>query len=156
MQMLERQAEADRIIATYGKDNPSKVMELLERQFVILANRAQVLLGLCGIVITTTGFSGRLVAGTNKVSQISIISGVVLILFAAAIVVRGVLHLRWISQQPGENVRDWLLETLSYRDQKMKYYRWAIVLLLLGLAFYVVAISIMLLNPEASTVIPTR
>jgi len=156
MANLGREAEAQRILQTYGQDNGPRVMELLERQFVILANRAQVLLGLCGIVITTTGFSGRLIAGTNQLAQITIITGVSLTLAAAATAVWGVLHLRWISQQPGDQIHDWLMETLFYRDRKMKYYRYAIVLLLLGLAFYVFAISMMLLNPEAATVASGR
>ncbi|MGB7156722.1 MAG: hypothetical protein WBD40_01570 [Tepidisphaeraceae bacterium] len=41
---------------------------------VVLHNRAQVLLALCGIVVTTTGFSGRLVAGTNAAAQWLIIA----------------------------------------------------------------------------------
>jgi len=97
MPCLSRTEEADRILALYGDDLPA-VMTMLERQFVVLHNRAQVLLTLCGIVISTTGFSGRIIAGTNALAQVLIVGGVALVLLSAAIVVWGVLHLRWLSR----------------------------------------------------------
>ena len=86
MPCLSRTEEADRILALYGDDLPA-VMTMLERQFVVLHNRAQVLLTLCGIVISTTGFSGRIIAGTNALAQVLIVGGVALVLLSAAIVV---------------------------------------------------------------------
>ena len=82
---IDHQQEMQRIKAMYPDDQPG-MMAMLERQFAVLHNRAQVLLGLGGIVITTTGFSGRLIAGTNRVAQVSIIVGVGLVLTAAAMV----------------------------------------------------------------------
>ena len=152
MNQIDRQHEMERIIAFYGEDQPARMMEALERQFMILHNRAQVLLGLAGIVVTTTGFSGRIIAGTNVLAQVLIIAGVALTLLAAGIVVWGVLHLRWLTQQPGELLRPWLMTCLTYRDMKTGYYRIGIVLLLLGLAAYVAAIAVMLVNPEVDAV----
>ena len=89
MHPLTRDQEADRILSVYVNDLPN-IMTMLERQFVVLHNRAQVLLTLCGIVISTTGFSGRVIAGTNPMAQFLIIAGVGLVLLLAAIVVWGV------------------------------------------------------------------
>src|SRR5215207_8167366 len=117
--------EAARILASYG-DEPSnleRIMSMLERQFVVLHNRAQVLLTLCGIVISTTGFSGRIIAGTNPLAQFLIIAGVGLVLLAAAIVVWGVLHLYWLTMQTGQDTRSWLINSLGYRDMKTQSYR---------------------------------
>lgn len=147
---LTPQQEAERILAIYGQDQQSRIMELLERQFAILHNRSQVLLGLCGVVITTTGFSGRLIAGTSATAQAMIIIGVTLTLVAAVMVVCGVLHLRWLTQQPGEAIRPWLMTCLAYRDRKTRFYRVGIYLMLIGLAFYVVAIALMLSYPGAA------
>jgi len=108
MPCLSRTEEADRILALYGDDLPA-VMTMLERQFVVLHNRAQVLLTLCGIVISTTGFSGRIIAGTNALAQVLIVGGVALVLLSAAIVVWGVLHLRWLTMQVGADTRSWHL-----------------------------------------------
>ena len=151
MTTLDRQHEAERI-ATFYNHEPAKVMESLERQFSILHNRSQVLLGLCGVIITTTGFSGRLIAGTNAAAQWLIILGVSLSLLSALVVVWGVLHLRWLSQQAGDVLMPWLITCLEYRDRKTRAYRWAITIFLSGAAAYVMAIAIMLLNPGADAV----
>src|SRR5829696_3848511 len=117
--------EAARILASYG-DEPSnleRIMSMLERQFAVLHNRAQVLLTLCGIVISTTGFSGRLIAGTNTTAQWLIVSGIALVLASTGLVAYSVLHLRWLSMQFGSDLRQWLDTSLQYRDYKTRYYR---------------------------------
>ena len=148
MSHLSRDAEADRILRYYGPDAMPEIMAMLERQFVVLHNRAQVLLGLCGIVVTTTGFSGRLVAGTSSSAQWLIIIGVALSLIAACVVVRGVLHLYWLTMQPGDTTRTWLITSLAYRDKKTRAYRIGIILLIAGLTAYAGALAIMLLHPR--------
>lgn len=144
---VTRQEEIDRLIVMY-RDDTAKMMEAMERQFLILHNRSQVALGLTGIVVTTTGFSGRIIAGTNALAQALIVLGVTLTLASALLVVLGVLHLRWLTQQPGELVRPWLETCLSYRDKKTNFYRAGIIVLLVGIALYVAAIAVMLMNPK--------
>ena len=145
--VLRRTAEADRILAHYGPDALGEIMTMLERQFMVLHNRAQVLLALCGIIVSTTGFSGRNVAGTGPWAQRLIVTGVVGVLVAAAMVCFGVLHLRWLTMQPGEDVRVWLINSLGYRDLKTVTYRIGLIVMLLSIAAYVGAILIMLLHP---------
>ena len=140
--------ERDRILRVYGVEL-DRIMQVLERQFVVLHNRAQVMLGICGIVITTTGFSGRIIAGTSPLAQVLVIAGISTVLVAALLVVIGVLHLRWLTQQLGEDVSAWLETSLAYRNEKTNYYRMALVLMLCGLALYVAAIAMMLLDPRA-------
>jgi len=155
MQRLNLENEKQRLVDIY-EHSPAKVMEALERQFAILHNRSQILLGLCGVIITTTGFSGRLIAGTNVLAQTLIIAGVSLTLLAAAVVVWGVLHLRWLSQQLGDNLDVWVITCLAYRDRKTRAYRAAITIFLVGAALYVGAIAVMLINPDAHAVTPVR
>lgn len=138
--------EAERILHHFNCHLPT-MMAMLERQFAVLHNRAQVLLGFCGIVITTTGFSGRIIAGTNLTAQLAIIMGLLFVLASACTVVWGVLHLRWLTLQPGDTPQEWLITSLKYRDLKTCRYRDAIYLMLAGLTFYVFAISVMLLFP---------
>ncbi len=142
-----RQEEVRRIIQVYGRDDVRSIMEMLERHFMVLHHRSQVLLGLSGIVITTTGFSGRLIAGTNDLAKWLIISGVALVMAAAATVCYGVLHLRWLTQHPGQEIEPWLDLTLAYRDRKTRYYRIGIVMTMIGLALYVGSIFVMLWYP---------
>ena len=94
-------------------------------------------------------------AGTNVYSQVCIVAGVALVLASAACVVGGVLHLRWLSMQGGDSTLAWLVTCLAYRDRKTRFYRWGIVLLLLGIGTYSAAVMITLLNPEADA-LPAR
>lgn len=142
-----RQKEISRILKIYGRDDTRSIMEMVERNFMVLHHRSQVLLGLSGIVITTTGFSGRLIAGTNDLAKWLIISGVALVMAAAATVCYGVLHLRWLTQHPGEEIEQWLDLTLDYRDRKTRFYRAGIVMTMIGLALYVGSIFVMLWYP---------
>jgi hypothetical protein len=148
MSKQTRQEEIDRIIRIYGPDDMRSIMEMVERHFMVLHHRSQVLLALSGIVITTTGFSGRLIAGTNQLAQWLIISGVALVMAAAATVCYGVLHLRWLTQQPGTQIEQWLHTTLAYRDRKTRFYRVGIVMTMVGLTLYVGSIFVMLLLPK--------
>jgi len=151
MTQLSRSDEADRMIELFGDDFAS-LHSIVERQFGVLMARAQVLLGLCGVVVTTTGFSGRIIAGTNTLAQWLIIGGITLTLASAVVVVFGVLPLRWLTQQPGETTKLWLTNSMLYRDMKLTHYRLAVVCLLIGLTLYVAAIGIMLVYPEANAV----
>ena len=151
---LSRDAEADRILREYEPRGFDAIMSMLERQFLVLHNRAQVLLALCGIIISTTGFSGRIIAGTSRLAQALIIGGVGLTLLSATIVAWGVLHLRWLTMQPGQSTRDWLLTSLRYRDVKTRAYRVGLIVALVGIALYCGSIAIMLLNPHASNLSP--
>jgi hypothetical protein len=155
MPHLNRDEEARRILKAYGPEKFGEIMSMLERQFTVLHNRAQVLLALCGIVISTTGFSGRIIAGTNALAQGLIIAGVALVLLSAAVVVWGVLHLRWLTMQAGNTTEEWLATSLAYRDRKTSSYRVGIVLMLIGLTLYCAAIAVMLKYPHESN-LPAR
>jgi hypothetical protein len=150
METLDRQQEADRLLSVHeGAGGWAAIMQRLEAQMNVLHGRTQVLLTLCGVVVTVTGFSGRIIAGTSLLAKISIITGLTLVLVAAAVGVFGVLPVKWLTQQPGNDPRGWLLNVLTYRDRKTVAYRWATALLLLGLAVYVISIALMLLTPGA-------
>ena len=134
-------------IREFAQERPDLIFTMVERQIGVLHTRAQILLTLSGIVISTTGFSGRIIAGTNLWAQIAIIAGVGLVLLAAVVVVWGVLGLHWLTQQPGANLNEWLHSALSYRDRKTLAYRNGMALMILGLTLYVIAIAIMLALP---------
>ena len=49
--------------------NLKAALEMAERHLNTIYTRAQVLLSLAGMVVTVTGFSGRLIAGSSKLAQ---------------------------------------------------------------------------------------
>lgn len=151
---LTREGERESILARYGHERFEAIQGVIERQLDVLMSRSQLLLGLCGIAITTTGFSGRLIAGNSRLGQGLIIAGLALVLCAAAVLVWGVLDLTWITQRDSQFIDSWLMACLEYRDRKTLLFRMAIILLLIGLTLYVGSIAVMLWNPTAIVIVP--
>jgi hypothetical protein len=148
MTYLTREQEAERLLDVFGRDRFEPVLLQLQRQFDVLHGRAQVLLTLCGIVITVTGFSGRIIAQTGSEARTCVVAGLALVLLAGAIVIIGVLPLRWLTMHCGAVPRPWLDRMLELRDRKTRVYRLAIFTLLAGLILYVAALSMMLLSQQ--------
>lgn len=151
---LTREGERESILARYGHERFEAIQAMVERQLDVLMSRSQLLLGLCGIAITTTGFSGRLIAGNSRLGQGLIIGGLGLVLCAASVLVWGVLHLTWITQRDSQFIDNWLMAVLEYRDRKTRLFRLSIILLLIGLTLYVGSIAVMLVNPQPIIVLP--
>lgn len=150
-QILDVKQEAETLLALYdGK--LVQVLQVLESQLNTVHGRVQVLLSFCGIIITTTGFSGRLIAGTHLLAQIAIIIGLVLMVVCGAYVFQRIGMLRWVT---AEVDRDHPLKTIEKilirRNEKTTAFKRGGYLLFLGLAFYSFAVAIMLLNPEVLT-----
>ncbi len=139
--------EHARILKEYEHKDFDALMGALERQFTVIHNRAHLLLTLCGIVVTLTGFSGRIIAGTNVYAQIFIILGLSITMLGAGVMVWFVLHLHWLTAQTGSDRSAWLVRCLQYRNRKTYAYRVSIRLLMLGMFFYCTAVAIMLVNP---------
>jgi hypothetical protein len=133
-----------------------RAFQLLDGQLSVLHTRAMALAQLAGVVITVTGFSGRIIADTNVLAQILIIIGVVLVVTAAAIAVGVVMPIRWISSYLHLGTDRWMLIAIRRRNRKNRAFRFAAALLILGMAFYITSISIMLLYPEATELTRVR
>lgn len=128
------------------------VHDLLAKQFEVLHSRAGVLVTFCGVVITTTGFSGRMIAGTNRLAQALIIAGVATVLAAAWIVLVRVMRIRWVTAYPLDQTDASIQRVLTERDRRRETLRRATYLAMLGMTFYVIAIMIMLCYPARSAV----
>lgn len=136
--------EVKRIIALTQGD-AAKAYELVQGQLSVLVLRTQVMLSLSGIVITVTGFSGRAIAQTSELARVLVASGILIVLAAAAVAIGGVLRLRWLTQELGDDFEQTLVRMLSMRDRKSKFLTAALLLFVVGFACYCVAIALMLL-----------
>lgn len=151
-------AEAAAIRAMLDDPVRRGVHQLLVAQFATLQARAGYVLTFCGVVITTTGFSGRLIAGTNAAAQGCIIAGVSLVLLAAWMVLVAVLRVRWTTQSlqevasPDGAVTDPLPGLLARRDRRTRTLRVATLVAMVGMSFYVAAIAIMLAFPRVDAI----
>jgi len=130
------------------EDSPARALRFLERQLFIIYNRAQVLVSLAGVVVTVTGFSGRLIAATNRIGQITLVTGLLLVLLSAAYVYAKVMRVTWITREiTHDPVADALVRIIDLRNEKTTAYSRGGYILFAGLFLYGIAISIMLMNP---------
>ncbi|GAB5561267.1 MAG: hypothetical protein SynsKO_29140 [Synoicihabitans sp.] len=143
-------------LSRFFADDKKGALALVERQLNAIHMRAQVVIGFAAVAVTTTGFSGRLIAGTNTVAQVCIITGLVLILASCLSIFLRVLAVEWvISRCLDDSLEKTLLRVLTSRNRKTRAYRLGSAGVFIGLTVYAVAIAIMLLNPEPLTV-PNR
>jgi hypothetical protein len=152
MDHITREQEIQQILKYHGQTGAGPVYALMERQFLVISGRAQILIGICGIMITTTGFSGRMIAGTNPVAQVLIMAAMGTVLLAATITVRCLLNLNWLTQIHGDDIEHWLTKALDYRDNKTRLYNIAAIIMTVGLGLYAIAIALMLHNPTGYAV----
>jgi len=143
---IDSRTEAKRILEMC-EGRLSDAIAVLERQFATLHNRAQVLFSFCGIVVTVTGFSGRLIAGTNRTAQVLIVAGLAVVIGCAFYIFRRVMTLRWVTQQLDTSSEVTLVRVLERRDRKTAFYKRGGYILFLGIILYGIAIAIMLMNP---------
>jgi hypothetical protein len=110
-------------------------------------------IGFAAVAISTTGFSGRLIAGTSLPAQALIILALAIILASCLWIFTRVLSVKWVLTRC---VHPELIQTLTaiilYRNAKTTAYRLGSIGVFLGLAIYAGAFAIMLLNPTPLTV----
>lgn len=138
--------EANKILLLTNQDM-LKALELLEKQLNTLHARAQVLMSLAGIVVTVTGFSGRLIAATSLISQILVIAGLVTVLISAIWVFAQVMGVKWVTAGLTENHSESLERIIERRNRKTRAYSRGGVMLCIGLILYSIAFGMMLVKP---------
>jgi hypothetical protein len=120
-----------------------------ESQLNTVYTRAQVLMSLAGMVVTVTGFSGRLIAGSSQLAQLFLVAGLFVSLGSAAWVFCRVMKVRWVTAMASENPDEALANVLYRRDRKTAAYTVGGTLLFIGLVLYGISIALMLLDPVA-------
>lgn len=139
-----------------GMDNVARIYEIVNQQLNVIHTRAQSLIALGSVVITVTGFSGRIIADTNRYAQLLIVLGITLVGVAAGITLTRVMPLRWVTSYMDLEPREWLLTALRRRTRKSKALRVALVFMTLGMISYLTSIAIMLMFPEATELTRVR
>lgn len=137
--------EADHLLQLYGNDAP-RVLAVLQTQFISVTSRAQMLLQLAGLTITVTGFSGASIARSGRLAAILVVSGLVVVLVAAAHSLGGILRIRWTTQLAPCPPRDAIIAAIRMRDDKTRVFSQALVLLIVGLALYIGSVALLLLG----------
>ena len=139
--------EAEQLLSL-TKDDLLRSIETIERQLFAIYQRAQILLSLAGVVLTVTGFSGRIIAGTSLIAQILVISGLATVLASAMWVYMRVMSIRWVTTQLCEDPVECLVILIERRNYKTKAFWMGGKILCVGLILYCASVSLMLLNPN--------
>ena len=142
------QAEAKTILELCQGDLMA-ALKVAESQLNIVYTRAQVLMSLAGMVVTVTGFSGRLIAGSSSAAQLFIVAGLLVSLSSAALVFRRVMRVQWVTSLASQDREHALEQALYRRNRKTSAYTLGGTLLFIGLVLYAIAIALMLTNPVA-------
>lgn len=147
-------AEAKAILELTNNDLLA-ALNVAQKQLDVIYTRAQVLLSLAGMVVTVTGFSGRLIAGSSLMAQIFLVAGLFVSLSSAIWVFLRVMRVRWVTAMVAEDKENALVQALQRRDNKTRAYAVGGTILCIGLVLYCISIALMLVDP-VSVVGPVR
>lgn len=133
--------EARRLHALHAA-RPPELIAALSHQIATVKTYAQVLVGLCGLTVTVTGFSGAHMIRAGSLSAALMVTGIALVLVGLVLCIRTITLLRWVSQE----LRDDLVETarivLHRRNRQQRMLSLAAVFVVAGLACYLAAVSV--------------
>lgn len=138
---MEVHDEARRLHALFA-DRPADLVNHLSGQIGTVKTYAQVLVGLCGLTVTVTGFSGAHMIRSGSLSAGLMVAGIAFVLIGLVFCIRTITLLRWVSQE----LRDDLVETATVviyrRNRQQRMLSLAAVFVVAGLAFYLSAVIV--------------
>ena len=140
LRKLSPEEELEFLKEIHGGDDYGKLFGVLKDSFSLLQTRAQMLLGLATICLTITGFSGPRMAASNGWSRFFIGFGLTFVLFSVMALVGGPLRLRWMTAWRADSIEQTLILHLRQRNLRTTFYRVAMVLLMIGLAGYLLSL----------------
>lgn len=132
-------------ILSYFQGNKTEIYKMFENQFQVLYQRSQTLISLAGIVITVTGFSGKMIAQTNFWSRIFIVVGLFFVLLSGMLAIWGIIRIRFISQWYEPDTLSFITHLLENRNRKTQYFLLSMLSLIFGFTLYVISISMLLM-----------
>ena len=137
--------EARRIRALYaGRD--ADLVAHLTAQIATVKTYAQVLVGLCGLTITVTGFSGAHMIRAGSLSASLMAAGIALILVGLVLCIRTITLLRWVSQELRDDLVDTAVAVIHRRNRQQRMLSVAAVFVVAGLASYLGAVIVAALS----------
>lgn len=142
------EAEAAHLLRRQGgPDHIAECTTLISTQFVVMQTRSHLLLTLATIILTITGFSGPRIASSGLFARTSMAIGLVLVLAAVVILLR-TMRIHWLTQFLDEDPQALLVAIITYRNHKTRLFLIYLVLITVGLTFYVAAVIAYLITGD--------
>lgn len=135
------QEEARRLVGLL-RNRPYELLTFLSGQLSVLKSQAQMLLGLCGLAITVTGFSGSHMIRGGLVSSLSMVIGIGFILVAATRCIQTLSAIRWVTQDLEDDLVATATAVLERRNDQQRRLQGASYLVAIGLGAYLAAVAI--------------
>lgn len=107
--------EARRLVALFA-GKPEALILFLSGQLGVLKTQSQMLLGLSGLVVTVTGFSGHNMVRGGLWSTTAMIAGIALVLAGVVTALRVSARLRWVSHDLEDDLVATVLTVIRRRD----------------------------------------
>ncbi len=138
--VVDPQAEADALLRAHeGKLGPC--LSTTAAQFAVLHGRSQLLLTLCTLTLTITGFSGPKIIASGDLSRWALVVGIALVLVGLVMLLLSSLVVRFATQfMVNDEPRIGLAKLIIYRNRKAGWHRWQLACVVLGLTSYVIAV----------------
>ncbi len=148
---MEVREEARRLNELFA-NRPADMILYLGTQIATVKTYAQILLGLCGLTVTVTGFSGAHMIRAGSASASLMIGGIALVVVGMVLCIRTITKLRWVSQE----LRDDLIETVSvvieHRNGQQRMLSVAALFVAGGLTCYLGAVTLAALAADANLI----
>ena len=139
------QLEADALLRAHeGKLGPC--LTTAAAHFAVLHGRSQLLLTLCTLTLTITGFSGPKIIASGEISRWALVLGIGFVLISLILLLMSSMVVHFATQFiVHDEPRIGLAKLIIYRNRKAWWYRWQLGCVVIGLTSYVVAVMHFLL-----------
>lgn len=137
--------EAARLVQVFD-GRPDQLVSFLSGQLSVLKSQAQMLMGLGGLVVTVTGFSGHNMVRGGALSTFAMVLGIGLVLVAVVLTLRASVRLRWVSQDLADDLCLTALAVIRRRDAQARALALSGGLVAVGLAAYLLAVVLAALS----------
>ncbi len=131
--------EAERLVAIL---HGPELLEFLAGQLGVLKHQAQMLLGLCGLAITVTGFSGSHMIQAGRLSAIALVVGIGLILLGALGSLHSLMRVRWVTEELADDLVDTAYAVIVRRNSQLRQLSIAGILVAAGLGAYLLSVAL--------------
>lgn len=134
-----------RLVALYD-GAPRELVALLAGQFAVLKQQAQSILGISGLCITVTGFSGHNMVRAGPIPTGLMVAGVGVIFLAIVFSIRVLASIHWVSQDLSDPFEECVTRIVERRDRQQRTLVRGGVTVAVGLALYTAAVMLAALS----------
>jgi hypothetical protein len=131
--------EARHLVALFAGE-PRSLVGFLSGQLSVLKSQAQILMGLSGLVVTVTGFSGHNMVRAGTWPTAAMVVGVVFVLMAVITTLRVMARLRWVSQDLSDDLLAMTETVLRRRNRQQRALSFGGAFVTVGLCAYLISV----------------